>query len=68
MVEGIFEKVRNLDKTRFALELMAANPHDWVAPAYVIEGLTWLAHQLGVGEGCPEATSSAMTAIAATGR
>jgi predicted ATP-dependent endonuclease of OLD family len=46
VVEGIFKKVRDLDKTKFALGLMSANDGGWTAPAYIVEGLEWLAEQI----------------------
>lgn len=40
--EKVFVRVRNLDKTRFALELMAQPSCEWTTPAYISEGLDWL--------------------------
>jgi predicted ATP-dependent endonuclease of OLD family len=48
VVDGIFKKVRKLDKTKFALALIGAHDDKWLPPAYIVEGLDWLAEQLGV--------------------
>jgi predicted ATP-dependent endonuclease of OLD family len=45
VVDGIFKKVRNLDKTKFALALMSTQA-EWEIPAYIAEGLEWLAEQI----------------------
>jgi predicted ATP-dependent endonuclease of OLD family len=42
---GIFNKVRNLDKTKFALALMSTSD-GWTSPVYIAEGLEWLAEQI----------------------
>ncbi|GAB1818553.1 ATP-dependent nuclease [Herbidospora sp. RD11066] len=47
MHRRIFERVRHLDKTRFAMNLMTADPAAWVTPTYIAEGLRWLSSQLG---------------------
>ncbi len=41
--EAIHAKVLRLKKTAFALALIAAGDGSWKAPAYIIEGLEWLA-------------------------
>lgn len=48
VIVNIFNKVRNLDKTKFALALISADDDAWVSPVYIVEGLEWLAEQLGV--------------------
>ena len=48
VIASIFSKVRNLDKTKFALALISADDNAWVSPVYIVEGLEWLAEQLGV--------------------
>lgn len=48
LASGIFSRVRNLDKTRFALAVISADRDAWVPPTYIVEGLGWLAEQLGV--------------------
>lgn len=47
MQERIFRRVRNFDKTRFALNLMTADMGAWVTPTYIAVGLRWLSSQLG---------------------
>ncbi len=44
--EAIFKRVRNLDKTRFALGLIAEQDAAWKTPQYIIDGLTWLSDRL----------------------
>jgi predicted ATP-dependent endonuclease of OLD family len=44
--EAIFKRVRNLDKTRFALGLIAEQDTAWKTPQYIVDGLTWLSNQL----------------------
>ncbi|MEU1242962.1 ATP-dependent endonuclease [Micromonospora parva] len=48
MLAEIFQRVRTIDKTQFALALMSADRNAWESPAYIVEGLKWLAEQLGV--------------------
>jgi predicted ATP-dependent endonuclease of OLD family len=38
----IFKRVKNFDKTRFALGLLADSAPDWSAPEYLLDGLAWL--------------------------
>ena len=45
VIKGIFKRVRNLDKTKFALALMSTHD-DWKTPAYIAEGLEWLTEQV----------------------
>jgi hypothetical protein len=45
---SIFKRVRNLDKTKFALELMADQDTTWVAPKYIVDGLVWLRDRLQI--------------------
>lgn len=40
--QAIYEKVKTLDKTSFALSVMASEDHQWTAPHYIVEGLNWL--------------------------
>lgn len=47
VIASVFNKVRNLDKTKFALALISADDA-WVSPVYIVEALEWLAEQLGV--------------------
>ncbi|MFI1096323.1 ATP-dependent endonuclease [Streptomyces sp. NPDC020917] len=44
--EEIYKRVRNLDKTRFALGLIAETDATWMAPQYILDGLTWLSGRL----------------------
>ncbi|MEV5147438.1 ATP-dependent endonuclease [Streptomyces sp. NPDC052727] len=44
--ESIFKRVRNLDKTRFVLGLIAERDSSWKAPRYIMDGLTWLSDRL----------------------
>ncbi|MEU7408505.1 ATP-dependent endonuclease [Streptomyces sp. NPDC042638] len=44
--EAIFKRVRNLDKTRFALGLIAEQDTAWKTPQYILDGLTWLSNNL----------------------
>ncbi|MFD7003097.1 ATP-dependent endonuclease [Streptomyces mirabilis] len=44
--EAIFKRVRNLDKTRFALGLIAEQNMAWKTPQYIAEGLRWLSDEL----------------------
>lgn len=44
----IFERVRNLDKTTFALNLIADESTSWLPPRYIVDGLTWLHDRLRV--------------------
>ncbi|MFF9101595.1 ATP-dependent endonuclease [Streptomyces rubrogriseus] len=44
--EAIFTRVRNLDKTRFALGLIVEQDNTWKAPKYILDGLGWLCDQL----------------------
>ena len=48
VIDSVFRKVRNLDKTKFALALISADDDAWISPVYMVEGLDWLAEQLGV--------------------
>ncbi|WP_337590390.1 ATP-dependent nuclease [Kribbella sindirgiensis] len=45
LIDKIFTKVRNLDKTEFALRLIDLGGN-WVCPPYILEGLDWLADEL----------------------
>lgn len=45
--EKLFERVQNLDKTKFALGVIASPEHEWITPHYVVEGLEWLCDQIG---------------------
>jgi predicted ATP-dependent endonuclease of OLD family len=45
---SIFKRVRNLDKTRFALGLMADQDVTWIAPRYIVDGLVWLRDRLQI--------------------
>lgn len=42
MKQRVYNRVRNLDKTKFALELIAQDSSGWSTPAYIREGLEWL--------------------------
>ncbi|MEU5910216.1 ATP-dependent endonuclease [Micromonospora sp. NPDC047527] len=48
MLAAVFERVRTIDKTQFALALMNFDRDAWVTPTYIAEGLGWLAEQLNV--------------------
>ncbi|GAA1605099.1 ATP-dependent endonuclease [Kribbella sancticallisti] len=45
VVQGVFERVRTLDKTKFALTLIEREV-DWTCPSYITEGLDWLADEI----------------------
>ena len=45
LIQAIFERVRTLDKTAFALTLIEKDVN-WNCPVYIREGLEWLADQL----------------------
>ncbi|MFI5734968.1 ATP-dependent nuclease [Kribbella sp. NPDC051587] len=45
VLKGVFDKVRDLDKTEFALSLIERRV-DWACPTYIEEGLTWLANEI----------------------
>jgi predicted ATP-dependent endonuclease of OLD family len=45
LLQGIFDKVRVLDKTEFALNLIDRKV-DWTCPNYIREGLQWLAEEI----------------------
>ncbi|WP_063763552.1 ATP-dependent nuclease [Streptomyces sp. NRRL S-646] len=55
--EAIFTRVRNLDKTRFALGLIAEQDDTWKAPQYILDGLGWLRDRL-----LPSSSASAVPA------
>jgi predicted ATP-dependent endonuclease of OLD family len=44
--DAIFTRVRNLDKTRFALGLIAERDNTWNPPQYILDGLGWLRDRL----------------------
>lgn len=44
--EAIFERVRNMDKTNFALEIIALPDEKWVSPAYIVDALRWLKERI----------------------
>lgn len=48
LAKQIYTRVNHggLDKTKFALGLMAAKPSEWTVPHYIEEGLRWLAESL----------------------
>ncbi|MGC4989862.1 ATP-dependent nuclease [Nocardia salmonicida] len=49
--EKIFRRVRGLDKTAFALNLLTEQD-EWTTPRYILDGLTWLRERLqSVGAG-----------------
>jgi predicted ATP-dependent endonuclease of OLD family len=48
MHERLFDRVKNIDKTRFALELIAESSKTWVTPSYIRSGLGWLRSQLQI--------------------
>ncbi|MFE1015708.1 ATP-dependent endonuclease [Streptomyces sp. NPDC058794] len=52
---AIYKRVRNLDKTRFALGLIADQSTAWKPPRYIVEGLNWLARQLALVPVAPRA-------------
>jgi predicted ATP-dependent endonuclease of OLD family len=49
----IFSRVKNFDKTRFALGLMAEPDASWVAPQYIVDGLNWLREQMQIASEPP---------------
>jgi hypothetical protein len=56
----IFKRVRKLDKTRFALGLMAIQDASWKEPQYIVDGLIWLHERLQI-TASPLATCSPAT-------
>jgi predicted ATP-dependent endonuclease of OLD family len=44
----IFTRVRNFDKTNFALSLIAEPDTTWTAPQYIVDGLVWLRKTLSI--------------------
>jgi hypothetical protein len=44
--DALFTRVRNLDKTRFALSLIAEQDMAWKPPQYIMDGLVWLGERL----------------------
>ncbi|MEU9493293.1 ATP-dependent endonuclease [Streptomyces sp. NPDC048215] len=44
--DALFKRVRNLDKTRFALGLIAEQDTAWRPPQYIMDGLEWLREHL----------------------
>ncbi|MFJ1997021.1 ATP-dependent nuclease [Streptomyces asiaticus] len=42
----IFKRVRKLDKTKFALGLIAEQNTTWKSPQYILDGLSWLRDRL----------------------
>lgn len=57
LLQAIFEKVRTLDKTAFALTLIEKDV-SWSCPAYIHEGLGWLADKLCGIDSLPTAPTS----------
>lgn len=45
---GLHKRVsgKSFDKTKFALEILARDKSAWIVPAYIREGLVWLAKQV----------------------
>jgi hypothetical protein len=50
---SIFKRVRRLDKTKFALGLMADLDEMWIPPQYIVDGLVWLRAQLQIAASEP---------------
>lgn len=50
---SIFKRVRRLDKTKFALGLMADLDETWIPPQYIVDGLVWLRAQLQIAASEP---------------
>lgn len=50
LASGLHKRVagKSFDKTRFALEVMAASREEWVTPTYIRDGLRWLAGQVSL--------------------
>ncbi|GAA2446816.1 ATP-dependent endonuclease [Streptomyces glaucus] len=44
--DALFKRVRNLDKTKFALGLIAEQDAAWKPPQYILDGLDWLSGRL----------------------
>ncbi|QNJ91353.1 ATP-dependent endonuclease [Mycolicibacterium fluoranthenivorans] len=44
--EEIYKRVRSLDKTNFALGVIACPDEKWVSPTYIVDGLQWLQGQI----------------------
>lgn len=42
----LYTRVKNFDKTKFALGVIATSDPTWTAPAYIVEGLEWLSARL----------------------
>ena len=52
LATGLNKRVRSssFDKTKFALQVLAADKDAWVTPSYIREGLVWLANQIDLEE------------------
>lgn len=52
LAEGLNKRVRSssFDKTKFALQVLAADKDAWVTPRYIRDGLVWLANQINLEE------------------
>lgn len=44
--DRLFTRVKNFDKTNFALGVIANSEPTWMAPEYIVEGLEWLREKL----------------------
>ncbi|WP_235658631.1 AAA family ATPase [Mycobacteroides abscessus] len=44
--DALYTRVKNFDKTQFALAVISAVEREWECPQYIIEGLTWLLEKL----------------------
>ncbi|MHA3021840.1 ATP-dependent nuclease [Mycobacterium sp. BMJ-28] len=44
--DALYTRVKNFDKTQFALGVISAVEQQWECPAYIVEGLTWLVDKL----------------------
>ncbi|UWQ97142.1 ATP-dependent endonuclease [Rhodobacteraceae bacterium M385] len=52
LAKGLNKRVRSssFDKTKFALQVLAADKDAWVTPTYIRDGLVWLANQIDLEE------------------
>jgi hypothetical protein len=48
LAEALHKRVSgsHFDKTKFALNVLAASPDEWTVPYYIEEGLLWLKEQV----------------------
>lgn len=52
--DRLFKRVKDFDKTKFALGVIATPDPTWTAPSYIVEGLKWLRGKLELSD--PQST------------